>query len=43
MANNDRNPNRFAEVNRWLEWAHSVEIARRSREPIPPRPTCGFV
>ena len=42
-ANHDRNPNRAAEVNGWLQWGHDVAIARRGHEPIPPRPTRTFI
>ena len=42
-ANHDRNPNRYAEVNGWLQYGQSVAIARRGHEPIPPRPDGRFV
>ena len=43
MANHDRNPNRAAEVNGWLNWGHQVAIARRGHEPIPERPKDRFI
>lgn len=42
-ANNDRNPNRQAEVDGWLGWGLAVAIARRSHAPIPPRPLQRFI
>ncbi len=42
-AMHDRNPNRQAEVMGWLNWGHSVAIARRGHEPIPARPTERFI
>ena len=42
-ANNDRNPNRQAEVDGWLRYGLSVAIARRGSEPIPERPSGRFV
>ena len=41
-ANHDRNPNRCAQVNGWLEYGFAVEIARRGHEPIPARPNGNF-
>jgi hypothetical protein len=37
-ANHDRNPNRYAQVNGWLNYGIAVAIARRSKEPLPDRP-----
>ena len=46
-ANHDRNPNRMAQVNGWLNYGHEVAIARRGRNknkyPIPPRPNEKFI
>ncbi len=36
--NGDRNPNRAAQVTAAVEYGLAVAIARRSREPMPPRP-----
>ena len=43
VANHDRNPNRYAEVNGWLSYGLSVAIARRGKEPLPERPERKFV
>lgn len=37
-ANNDRNQNRFAQVDTATRYGLAVAIARRSKLPIPPRP-----
>lgn len=37
-ANSDRNPNRQAQITAALQYGLAVAIARRSKEPIPPRP-----
>ena len=42
-SNHDRNPNRQAEVDGWLDWGLKVAIARRGHDPIPLRPTQKFV
>lgn len=42
-ANHDRNPNRAAEVNGWLDYGLAVGRARRSHAPMPPRPERKFV
>ena len=36
--NGDRNPDRFAQVDGWLEYGLRVAIARRGHSAIPPRP-----
>jgi len=35
MAHQDRNPNRAAQIDGMLKYAHEVAVARRSKEPIP--------
>ena len=36
--NHDQNPSRFAQVNKATQYGLEVAIARRSKDPIPPRP-----
>ncbi len=43
IANHDRNPNRQAQIQGWLQYANEVSICRRGHEPIPPRPNGEFV
>ena len=37
-AHNDRNPNRAAQIDGLCRYGVEVGIARRSKEPLPPRP-----
>lgn len=38
VAHNDRNPHRAAQIDAAVKYGLAVAIARRSKEPIPPRP-----
>lgn len=38
VVNHDQNPNRAAQLGAALKYGLAVAIARRSKEPIPPRP-----
>lgn len=42
-ANHDKNPNREAEVNGWLNYGLAIALARRSHAPMPQRPEGRFV
>lgn len=37
-AHHDRNPNRYAQVQGWIDYGLAVAISRRSKSLIPERP-----
>ena len=37
-SNHDRNPNRQAQVDGYLDYGFNVELARRDHRPLPARP-----